>query len=66
MDLVCRIQRGGNLHFEFIMFDHVKRVPYWTTLGADVYDPVHYKVMTICCCDMKSEMADHQKHCGCH
>ena len=43
------------------MFDHVKRVPYWTTLGAYVYDLVHCKVMTICCCDMKLEMADHQK-----
>ena len=43
------------------MFDHVKRVPYWTTLGAHVYDPTHCKVMTICCCDMKSEMANHQK-----
>ena len=26
-----------------------------------MYDPVHYKVMTICVCDMKSEMAEHQK-----
>ena len=26
-----------------------------------MYDPVHYKVMTICVCDMKSEMAKHQK-----
>ena len=43
------------------MFDHVKHVPYWTTLAAHVYEPTHCKVMTICCCDMKSEMADHQK-----
>ena len=43
------------------MFDHVKRVPFWTTLGAHVYDPMYCKVMTICVCDMKSEMADHQK-----
>ena len=28
VDLICRMQKGGNLQFEFIMFDHVKRVPY--------------------------------------
>ena len=39
----------------------MKRVPFWTTLGAHVYDHVHCKVMTICVCDIKSEMADHQK-----
>ena len=26
VDLVCRMQKGGNLQPEFIMFDHVKRV----------------------------------------
>ena len=61
MDIVCRMQKDGNLQSEFIMFDHVKRVPYWTTLGAHVYNPIHCKVMTIYCCDMKSEMANHQK-----
>ena len=61
VDLVCRMQKGGNLQSEFIMFDHVKRVPYWTTLGAHIYDPIHCKVITIYCCDMKSEMANHQK-----
>ena len=30
-------------------------------IGAHVYDPVHCKVMTICVCNMKSEMAEHQK-----
>ena len=61
VDLVRRMQRGGNLEFEFIMFNHVKRVLLWTTLGAHVYDPAHCKVMTIYCCDMKSKMAEHQK-----
>ena len=61
VDLVRRMQKGGNLQSEFIIFDHVKRVLFWTTLGAHVYDLVHCKVMTICVCDMKSEMADHQK-----
>ena len=61
VDLVRRMQKGGNLQSEYIMFDHVKRVPFWTTLGTHVYDPVYCKVMTICVCDMKSEMANHQK-----
>ena len=43
------------------MFDHVKRINGWTTLGVHVYDPIHCKVMTICVCDMKSESAEHQK-----
>ena len=59
--LVRRMQKGGNLESEYIMFDHVKRVSYWITLGAHVYDPTHCKIMTSCSCDMKSEMADHQK-----
>ena len=54
------MQPGGDLALQFIMFDHVKRIDKWTTLGAHVYDLVHCKVMTICVCDMKSEMAEHQ------
>ena len=30
-------------------------------LGTHVYDPSHYKVMTIIVCDMKSKMAAHEK-----
>ena len=61
VDLVRGMQKGGNLQSKFIMFDHVKRVPFWTTLGAPVYDPMHCKVMIVYVCDMKSEIADHQK-----
>ena len=43
------------------MFDHIKRISFWTTLGAHVYDPLHCKVMTIYCCDMTSKMVEHQK-----
>ena len=43
------------------MFDHVKRVDKWTIVGTHVYNPRHCKVMTIAVCDMKSEMATHQK-----
>ena len=59
MDLVRRMQPGGNLALQFVMFDHVKRINEWTTLGVYVYDPIHCKVMTICVCDMKSESTEH-------
>ena len=59
VDLVKRMQPGGDLALQFIMFDHVKCIDKWTTLGAHMYDPNHCKVMTICVCDMKSEMAEH-------
>ena len=58
VDLVRRMQPGGDLELAWIMFDHVKRVVGWTSLGAHVYDPVFCKVMTICVCDMMCEMAD--------
>ena len=58
--LVRRMQRKGDLELQWVMFDHVKRINHWTTLGVHVYDPTHCKVMTICVCDMKSEMAYHQ------
>ena len=56
MDLVRQMQKGGNLQFEFIIFDNIKRVSFWTTLGAYIYDPIHCKVITIYGCDMKSKM----------
>jgi hypothetical protein len=40
------------------MFDHVKRVKDWTTMGNHVYDPDYRKVMTIAVYDMQSETAD--------
>jgi hypothetical protein len=42
------------------MFDHVKRVKDWTTMGVHVYDPEYCKVMTIAICDMQSESSDAQ------
>ena len=61
VDLVKRMQLGDDLASQFIIFDKVKCINSRTTLGVHVYDLVHYKVMTICVCDMKSEMAKHQK-----
>ena len=46
---------------QYVIFDHVKRIDHSTTIGAHVYDLVLYKVMTICVCDMKLEMTEHQK-----
>ena len=61
VNLVRRMQLSGDLQFAWIIFDHVKRVVGWTSLGAHVYDPVYYKVMTICVYDMMCEMADAQE-----
>ena len=60
-DLVRRMQPGGDLQLAWIMFDHVKWVVGWTSLGAHVYDPVFCTVMTIYVCNMMCKMADAQK-----
>jgi hypothetical protein len=55
VDLVRRMQPGGNLQNAWMMFDHVKRVKDWTTMACHVYDAEYKKVMTIATCDMQSE-----------
>ena len=55
VDLVKRMQVGGDLANGWMMFDHVKRVKDWTTMACHVYDSVYRKVMTIATCDMQSE-----------
>jgi hypothetical protein len=60
VSLVRRMQPGGDLENAWIMFDHVKRVKDWTTMGVHVYDPEYCKVMTIAVCDMQSESSDAQ------
>ena len=59
VDLVRQMQKDGDLENKFIMFDYVKCIPYWSTLGVHVYDSIHCKVMTIFCCEMKSEITQH-------
>ena len=61
VDLVRRMQLGGDLELAWIMFYHVKQVVGWTSLGAHVYDPVYCKVMTIAVCNMMCEMAEAQE-----
>ena len=55
VDLVKRMQAGGNLQCSWLMFDHVKRVKEWTTMACHVYNSLYCKVMTIAVCDMQSE-----------
>jgi hypothetical protein len=55
VDLVKRMQPGGDLENSWIMFDHVKRVKSWTTMACHVYDSTYCRVMTIAICDMQSE-----------
>jgi hypothetical protein len=60
VDLVRRMQPGGDLENAWIMSDHVKRVKGWTTMAAHVYDGTYQRVMTISCCDFQSEDKDAQ------
>ena len=60
VDLVRRMQPGGDLENAWIMFDHVKRVKGWTTMATHVYDGTYQRVMTISCCDFQWEDKDAQ------
>jgi CRISPR/Cas system CMR-associated protein Cmr3 (group 5 of RAMP superfamily) len=55
VDLVKRMQLGGDLENAWLMFDHVKRIKEWTTMACHVYNAAYYKVMTIAVCDMQLE-----------
>ena len=60
VDLVRRMQSGGDLCNAWMMFDHVKRVKGWTTMASHVYDASYCRVMTIAVCDMQSEDVEAQ------
>jgi hypothetical protein len=62
VDLIQRMQLGGDLQDAWIMFDHVKRVKRYTTFACHVYDSCYCKVMTIALCDMMSETHDAQAY----
>ena len=55
VDLVKRMQPGGDLENTWPMFDHAKHVKEWTTMACHVYDATYCKVMTIAIYDMQSE-----------
>jgi hypothetical protein len=57
VDLVKRMQPGGDLKDAWIMFNHVKRIKLWTSMACHVYDSAYCRVMTIAVCDMQSEDA---------
>lgn len=42
VNLVKRMQRGGDLEDIWVMFDHYKRVKHWTTMGCHVYDSTYF------------------------
>jgi hypothetical protein len=58
VDLVRRMQLGGDLRNAWIMSDHMKRVKGWTTMATHVYDGIYQQVMTIACCNFQSEDKD--------
>jgi hypothetical protein len=55
VDLVKRMQPGGDLEDVWMMFNHVKHVKKWTTMACHVYDSTYCHVMTIDVCDIQSE-----------
>ena len=52
MDLVKRMQPGGDLENTWLKFDHVKHVKEWTTMVCHVYNAAYCKVMTITVCNI--------------
>jgi hypothetical protein len=60
VDLVKRMQPGGDLEHAWIMSNHVKRVAKWTTMACHVYDRTYQRIMTIAYCDFQSEDKDAQ------
>ncbi len=61
VNLIKRMQLGGDLEKSWMMFDHIKHVQGWTTMACHVYDLVYCKVMFIAICDMQSE--DNETQC---
>ena len=62
VDLVRRMQPGGDLTSCWIMFDHIKRVVGWTTMSCHVFDAEFGRLMTIATCEISNNDAESQKH----
>ena len=60
VDIVKRMQPRGDLQYEWVMYDHIKRMVGWTTMGIHIYDPEFRKVVTIAVSDMQCEAQDAQ------
>jgi hypothetical protein len=50
----------GDLKTYWVMFDHIKRVHNWTTMGAHVCDHLCHHMLTIVLCEMKAKDAKSQ------
>lgn len=60
MNLVRRMQHGGDLQDVWLMFDHTYRVKCWTTVACHDYNHVFRYVMIIDICDILSKDVDTQ------
>jgi hypothetical protein len=60
VDIVTHMQLGRNFENVWIMFDHIKGVQGWITMGYHVYDMSYCKVLTIAICNMQFEDVDSQ------
>jgi hypothetical protein len=54
VELVKRMTKG-DLKTSWVMFDHIKRIHDWTTIGAHVYDHFCCHLLTITLCEMKAK-----------
>ena len=61
VDLVRRMQPGGDLDKRWIMFDHLNRVRGWKTMSCYVFDSGMCRLMTIATCEILGDDADSQK-----
>ncbi len=50
----------GYQRTSWVMFDHIKIVHDWTTMGAHVYDLFCCHLLTITLCEMKAEDLESQ------
>lgn len=64
VDLVKPMQPRSDLQEYWVIFDHIKQVPKWTTMTALAYNRKYYKVMTIALYNMQSEDAKAQQLFG--
>ena len=58
--LVKRIQPSRDLEDTWIIFNYVKCVKHWTTMGCYIYDSAYYRVITIAVCNMQLKDATAQ------
>ncbi len=59
-DLLRQMQPNDDLQNAWMMFDHIKCVQGWMTMGCHIYNLVYYKVMMITVYDMQSEDIESQ------